>query len=196
MVIEDGLEEWQRWMTDRQTDRKKAKRREEGGKKRQKKEWNSATLAASGGEQHSSPVTGDRGKHVSRQIAPQTHWQGLSAERGDRFFLACSHARINYQQLQRGGEIRRLWWSGTGACGMWVSEATETRPFLKQPTVSWCIVDSVYVVCVCCPYSILYTRICLIPNCVYQSPHNRMIEVPRQRGRCVYGGTAAWGGDI
>lgn len=40
------------------------------------RERNSATsdcLALLGQEQHTSPVTGDWGRHVSGQIAPQTH---------------------------------------------------------------------------------------------------------------------------
>lgn len=95
----------------------------------------SDSLALLGQAQHTSPVTRDWGRHVSSQIAPQTHWQELSAERGERLFLAYSHARVNHWQLQRGGAIKRPWWRGTGVCGLRysgvISHCDLNQPFLK-----------------------------------------------------------------
>lgn len=81
------------------------------------------SLAVPGQAQQISPVTRDQGRHVSSQIAPQAHWQELSAEKGERLLLACSHARVNHKQLQRGGAIKRPWWSSTEcvAYSAWVS---------------------------------------------------------------------------
>lgn len=119
--------------TDKQRGKGPMKRRRERG--RQRNSAASHSLALLGQTQHTSPVTRDRGRHVSGQIAPQTHWQGLSAERGERLFLACSHARVNHWQLQRGGAIKRPRWRGTGVCGLWysgvISHCDSNQPFLK-----------------------------------------------------------------
>lgn len=80
---------------------------------------------------HISSVTRDQGRHVSSQIAPQTHWQELSAETGERLFLALSHARVNHKQLQTGAAIKRPGWCGAKVCGRAVSgrhSVTQTKP--------------------------------------------------------------------
>lgn len=122
----------------RETDKQRGKEGEMERRSERGRERNSATsdsLARLGQAQHTSPVTGDWGRHVSSQIAPQTHWQGLSAERGERLSLACSHARVNHWQLQRGGAIKRPWWRGTGVCGLRysgvISHWDSNQPFLK-----------------------------------------------------------------
>lgn len=93
------------------------------------------SLAVLGQAQHSSPVTRDWGRHVSSQIAPQAHWQELSAEKGEGLFLAYSHARVNHRQLQRGGAIKRPWWCGTEVCGLRylgvISHCYSNQPFFK-----------------------------------------------------------------
>lgn len=114
------------------------RQRGKGKERKRRRERNSATsdsLSLLGQVRHTSPVTRDWGRHVSSQIGPQTHWQGLSAERGERLFLANSHARVNHWQLQRGGAIKRSWWRCTGVCGLRysgvISHHDSNQPFLK-----------------------------------------------------------------
>lgn len=130
-----GKGKWrnERRETDKQRVKGEIERSTERG--RERNSTTSDSLALLGQAQHTSPVTRDWGRHVSSQIAPQTHWQGLSAERGERLFLAYSHARVNHWQLQRGGAIKRPWWRGTGVCGLRysgvISHCDSNQPFLK-----------------------------------------------------------------
>lgn len=101
-----------------------------------KKGRNSADcLAVLGQAEHTSPVTRDWGRHVSSQIAPQTNWQELSAEKGEGLFLACSHARVNHWQLQRGGAIKRPWCCSTEVCGLRFTRVSSTTAI--QTTHFW-----------------------------------------------------------
>lgn len=128
---EDGVLRW-RWKLIKE---KREAIREYGWKERKRRERNSATsdsLSRLGQVWHTSPVTRDQRRHVSSQIGPQTHWQGLSAERGEILFLANSHARVNHWQLQRGGAIKRSRWRSTGVCGLRYSDVISLHDS-KQP---------------------------------------------------------------